>query len=330
MDIGKKKISNNGNIGDSDIKIQDISVRLNFLNYINPEDLKITLVTNLTSRFTDSDGDFWEDEHLKNYITKLENDNSSNKIVLFNREHIENFEKDFCITFSDNAPKHNMLSKSHELIENVGHDSWKLNTVRSHDVVRPTIKRANINDSEHYVYKNIFLNNNFEPTCNKFAKWRGSALNGAYFKLQIEIFNHYEDKNYSSNILPPALNEEFDGKFKSSSYSNNLCSFEIIIDTNEDIDNINHPITEHIDYKKSFRHYLGEDIQEKSGYNYIMNFSDDGKALLPPINSHAPFNSITNHNTCKFPNSGLNTLSFLRIPPLSNAIVAAGTALVYD
>ncbi len=327
--ILKKKISDNGNIGDSEIKIQDISVRLNFLNYVNPQDLKITLVTNLTSMFTDSDGDFWEDEHLKNYITKLEDDNSSNKIVLFNREHIENFEKDFCITFSDNAPKHNVLSKSHELIENVGHDSWKLNTVRSHDVVRPTIKRENINDSEHYVYKNIFLNNNFEPTCNKFAKWRGSPLNGAYFKLQIEIFNNYEDKNYSSYIIPPSLNEEFDGKFKSATYNNNLCSFEIIIDTNEDIDNINHPITEHIDYKKSFRHYLGENIQEKSGYNYIVNFSDEGKALLPPINSHAPFNSITNHNTCKFPNKNLNTLSFLRMPPLSNALVATGIALSF-
>ena len=327
--ILKKKISDNGNIADSEIKIQDISVRLNFLNYVNPEDLKITLVTNLTSRFTESDSIFWTDEGLKNYTTKLEENNPANKIVLFNRQHIENFEKDFCITFSDNAPKHNVLSKSNELIENVGYDSWKLNTIRSHDAVRPTIKTGNINDSEHYVYKNIFLNNGFEPTCNKFAKWRGSPLNGAYFKLQIEIFNNYEDKNYSSYIIPPSLNEEFDGKFKSSSYNNNLCNFEIIIDTNEDIDNINHPITEHIDYKKSFRHYLGENIQEKSGYNYIINFSDDGKALLPPINSHAPFNSITNHNTCKFPNEGLNTLSFLRMPPLSNALVATGIGLAF-
>jgi len=328
----KKKISDNGAIADGDIKIQDISVKINFLNYVNPQDLRITLYTNLSASIN-TESAFFEDATLQNKVTELENQNTSNKIVLFNGDYIENYEKDFCITFSDNAPRTNVLSNKAHGVNNVGVESWKFDEVRSHDIVRPTIKTDSDDEAKHYLYKHIFYNNDFDPMCNKFAKWRGSQLNGASFKLVIEMFNNYESKNYSTYVTPDFLNEENDGKFKSSVFSNNLCSFEIIIDTNEDIDNINHPITEHIDYKNSFKDYLNYNTSEadlgikRAGYNYLINFDSNTKFLLPPINSHAPFNSITNHNTCIFNNEGYNTFAFTRVPALSNTLIAAGSAI---
>lgn len=149
--------------------------------------------------------------------------------------------------------------------------------------------------------------------------------------MVVENFNTYQTANYSSYITPDFLNEENDGKFKSSVFNNNICSFEIIIDTHEDIDNINHPIAEHIDYKDSLMDYIAFDSPPeeglpslRKGYNYIITFNDATKHLLPPINSHSPFNAITNHNTCKFPDEGFNTFAFLRVPPLSSALIALG------
>ena len=329
----KQKISNDATITDADIKIQDISVKINFLNYPNPQDLKITLYTNLSTSFTSST-DFFTESDLVEKLGDLEAQNPANAIVLFNREHIDNYEKDFCITFSDNAPKNNVFSISDSGVINVGIESWKFNRVKSGGIIRPTIKTDGETEAKHYVYKNILLNNEHDPVCNKFAKWRGSALDGVSFKLVVEIFNNYDEKNYSSYILPDFLNEENDGKFKSSIFANNICNFEIVIDTDEAIDNINHPITKYIDYKDSFKDYInygtGDDQGVKrSGYNYLINFNENTKYLLPPINSHAPFNSVTNHNTCILPDEQYNTHAFVRVPSLSNIILTTGLGLSF-
>lgn len=327
-----------GNSNTDNVYIGDISLKLNFLNYVNPKDLKITLLTNFTSdtsadissyaNLINSGSDI--DNDLKIYLQKLEEQNPYNSIVLFNRETIQNYDRDFCITFSDYAPIHNQLSDLNNHLPHMPYSSWQNKTIKNDDCINASYKIDDYSESSCFLFRQMMMSKSQTIRNNKFRKWRGQNLLGAKFKLIIEIFNQYEESNISSMMDIDYIKNKNNDKFVSSVAENNMCSFEIIIDTAQDSNYhrsvINHPIYEYVSYNKNLAINYIDNIQAntstKDGYNFIVDGSD-----VPPVNFNAPLRSIINQNTCKFPKTELNNYGYHKNLPLSGQAIATAALI---
>lgn len=387
----------------NNLKIKDIEIQLNFLNYVNTKNLIIWLdvefsssdkekmrikcnnggctappqITsenvfvdqfisnnvykafggNIRNSFDISDNIDVKNTNINNMLKQLTDLNSLDtageklRLYLLNQETIQNKEYNFSVKFSDSASKNNVLF-DHNLFTQ-GAVNGEQNIISNNNDIRPTTSilgedtKYNASYSNLIKFHNLNINNN---TFNKFAnkslfvgvhpRARCQPLYGPYdsstkFTLNIAVLDEEDD------MLPldTTVNNEIhtnlasvENKISPANFFNNLCSWELILHT----DDTKKPITSQVN---SLANYGGTDSlslieygeQPKyPGYNFIANLSDR-KFLLPLVNMNAPTTFFQNYNACEYADSeliGRGTLvNTPRFPFEAIIFILAGTAV---
>lgn len=323
------------------VLIKDIRVKLNFLNFDNPGNLKITLICN-QSPIDESlkpvgaigNNPNYSDQKINNIIKDINNMNSGQKIVLYNGEYIQNYSDSFSITFSDYA-SHNYVY-SHDLY-NKNKDVSDILTfsITNNDYIKPSFKPDGYTDENSYDlqkyigHDTIIASNNFR---SKFANIE--IYKGCTFTLKIETSSDFGVDN-------PSYHSPFDGFLNQSQINNtekspipfnSLCSWELIVDVYDPEKDSTTPRTIEHDIAK----YIDLQGNKYPGYNYIIDASNIG-SLIPSVNKNAPFNSLDGYNGCvtnkeEINNFGNNRKSFLsnvsaQTIHLANMAILGGSAI---
>lgn len=306
--------------------IENIEVRLNFLNYFNPKNLKVWLTCpgsvinhNTTSSHSFTlpiDDDIKNKLGLTDYLTKLQGLHS-NSVTLLNQEHIDNYQNNFVITFSDNADKFKILSKpSYPTVsDNFQKVIYNNKICTNYDVVLPSLKIDQDNDinSEINAYTtklySINMHNN-QQTIYKFAGLKGKSLSDCKFTLNVQLLDYlindgrlYDNLSYNDQMAGNTLTENIP---ISNVSLNSLCSWEIVVYLKD----IKNPVSKNyvngVDYslihQDSYSPYVG--------YDYLMKLNDNQKMLLPLVNINAPYASIANVNRCSYNEESLGKSVF--------------------
>lgn len=316
----------------NNIRIKDIEVKLNFVNFDNIQDMKITLKYTNPTAATNSVPDtyyglvnannqpFGEPE-IDNYLRALSSQNPSDTIVLLNKEHIKQYNNEFILRFSDYASSFtfpNSLNKKEP--EEINFSSLLNTNLADGEALHPSYKPTGYSDQDTQKYKEILNTYNSCIIDNKFRKWYDRPLVGSNFVLEIEINNNYNKNNYS-NISDLHLKTNRDPDLlKSNVAKNSICSWEVIIDTFKTTDdyyqktqklNINHPVANHIDYTKNGVAATSTSNPYSDGYNFIGDFTGK-RFLVPPVNANAPHQYLTDFNSCVYPDRRYNNFGFSR------------------
>lgn len=334
----------------NNLYIKDIDLKLNFINFDNIRDMKITIKMETSNSQPGTGRDQYyhlitpgiipNNATINSYLTSLRNQNAGNQIVLMNKDNIKNYIKDFSLIFSDYANPHaNFDSKkvNDPPGYTTGNEQEKsFSRVLNFDIdhngtIHPTMQTDDYSHNDVQKFKEILNNYNVCIIDNKFRKWHGTKLINTKFTLEIEIFNNYDSNNVGSikdlhlkNIN--AINA-LNNRQKSIVADNSVCSWELIIDTFKTSDpqikkdvrlNINNPVSKYIDYSHGDTYIAGTTISSvyPDGYNFLGDFTDT-KFLIPPVNMNAPHSYLTGINECKFPNSSLNKFRNNRIEPVN-------------
>jgi hypothetical protein len=297
----------------SNLLIEDIEIRLNFLNYPNPKNLVIYLEVsgnplpspNYNQIYHNYDNNKSSDNRdLQTYMDALSAMNSGNKLYLLNAEAIDNYGPYFCIKFSDNVDNNislydrnkiagdNSILPSQVIVDHLG-------------AVRPTLAAPGYKDMEVAKYSNAIINNNIVIPSASFSKFKGMKLDGTVFTLHIGVIDETEKLSAKDFII---ANNELSGLigaeniFTSSDSNNNLCSWELIVHTTKN------PKFHTKDVLGLINYY---DNKKYDGYNFIYNFKNK-EYLLPLVNMNAPFPYLTGISTCSFTDAERvsNTLTY--------------------
>ena len=317
------------------IRIKDIEIKLNFVNFDNIQDIKLTL------KYTGSPSDgtrpssyyglvsnapFNNETNINNYVTALANQNPSDTIILLNKEHIKQYGNDFTLRFSDYASPfafHNPLNKIED--GEINHSSLLNTGVANGEALHPSFKPDGYTDKQTQFYRELLNTYNVCIIDNKFRKWYGSPLIGSKFVLEVELVNQYSKINYGNIPDTHLKNNKTEESLKSNIAKNSICSWEIILDTYRTDDaahrkeqrlNINHPAAEHIDYTRTSDDMSTTASEYADGYNFLGDFSDR-KFLVPPVNMNAPHQYLTDFNSCIYPEEAYNNWGFSRLEPIS-------------
>jgi len=320
-------------LGDiNNIRIKDIEVKLNFVNFDNIQDMKITLKYTNPAAATNSAPDtyyglvnannqpFGEPE-IDNYLQALSSENPSDTIVLLNKEHIKQYNNEFILRFSDYASPFTFPNSLNRKEPGEINFSSLLNTSSADgEALHPSYKPTGYSDQDAQKYKEILNTYNACIIDNKFRKWYDRPLVGSNFVLEIEIKNNYNKNNYS-NISDLHLKTNRDPDLlKSNVAKNSICSWEVIIDTFKTTDNyyqktqkfnVNHPVANHIDYTKAGVVATTSSNPYSDGYNFIGDFTGK-RFLVPPVNTNAPHQYLTDFNSCVYPDRRYNNFGFAR------------------
>lgn len=330
--------------------IKDIDLKLNFINFDNIRDMKITIKMETDNDQPETGRDQYyhlitpgmipNNESINNYLTSLQTQNAGNKIVLMNKDNIKNYIKDFSLIFSDYADPHaNFDSKKVNDTPGytTGNEQEKsFSRVLNFDIdhngtIHPTMQTDDYSHNDVQKFKEILNNYNVCIIDNKFRKWHGTKLINTKFTLEIEIFNNYDNNNVGSikdlHLKNISAINTLNNRQKSIIAENSMCSWELIIDTFKTSDiqikkdvrlNINNPVSKYIDYSHGDTYISGTAISSiyPDGYNFLGDFTDT-KFLIPPVNMNAPHSYLTGINECKFPNSLLNKFRNNRIEPVN-------------
>lgn len=379
----------------SHASIQDISVQINFLNYVNTKNLIVWLdvipckvVKAGLERQTPLDrfkyvksgipNSYFSKEHLtatqelnllpsgliRDYLTDLSsmNDNPTGtypegkdtyRLYLLNQEHVQSNIFNTSIRFSDSAHANSKPSNTnysyHAQI-----NPYEEQQVDSEIIqLLPTVIPPGYTDKEAKALSQVMNTNHMHMVNNRFVKFQGLplfmapiallgetdvttgslALNWGetQFVLNIAVVGPSDVMSPSDNIVGM---EQLVGLSTASnkrgcnSLNNSLCSWEIIIKTDQDTGS-----------GLEDRDTLGQiDYREKAsfpGYSFMANFKDK-EYLIPPINRASSSESYFAANPCKFPRESLNLPPFsprpfdmliaILIIPVATIIEAVGLA----
>lgn len=317
-----------------ELRIKDISLQLNFLNFDNTTDMKIYLKATFqegTSNISNASDhaivstmptNLLDSNNLNGYITELVSQNPNDTIVLLNREFIQNYGKDFVLTFSDYADIGTVFNDINITPDPPNYSSYLNRSLKHNDLVHPSHRVSSKTESACNIIKEKLNNYGVAIINNKFRKWYGKSLIGATFKLHIDIDNNYPNSAYGSILnLQYKDNASNLDQYESNVVSNSLCNWKLIIDTYKTSDtdayvrtlnNINNPITEFIDYTKGSS-YIGQNPTNSysSGYNFLADLSDK-EFLVPPVNQNAPLNNLKTYNECIYPKEDYNNFGFFQ------------------
>ena len=321
-------------VGSGDInnlRIKDIDIKLNFVNFDNIQDMKITLkynnnntgsdtVPNTYYGLVDANSSPFVETSVNSYLSALAIQNPPDTIVLLNKEHIKQYNNEFTLRFSDYASTFSFVNPLNKTEPGEINFSSLLNTsVSDGEAIHPSYKPAGYSDKQTQDFREILNTYNVCIIDNKFRKWYGKPLIGSNFSLEIEITNNYNKYNYS-NISDLHLKSNRDSDLlKSNVAKNSICSWQVIVDTYKTTDttqkiqklNVNHPASEHIDYTKVGVVATASSNPYSDGYNFLGDFTGR-KFLVPPVNMNAPHQYLTDFNSCVYPDKNLNNFGFSR------------------
>ena len=309
------KIYNIPTVDTSNLTIKDIELKLNFLNYANPKNMIIWLeiknsayngsalpsddkffINNAATRYSSN-------TELSSYISALDSMNpipgSSTsgiaKLYLLNQEHISNYSSNFTIKFSDHANKHVNATTSSD---GTYIRSSLQEGLYNNGEILPSVIASGYNDINAEMYRNIIKTNQINKVSNSFSKFANISLKDTEFTLNLAFVDALDHPN---NILDNLLvNDALAGlsltenKYYSTSVSNSLCSWEVIVHTDKIRQNVASDVLGYIDYAGTT---IGGGYVPHSGINYIGDFSNRN-FLIPNVNINAPYPYIANINKC--------------------------------
>jgi hypothetical protein len=314
------------------IKIEDIEIKLQFLNYVNTKNLVVWLEINPCEKFgatiakkqknnpkytadmeldpksNEFNGIVTTDSRIQQYLDKLNTMNSSSsstiKLFLLNREHIENNQYNKCLHFSDHASKYNELCNQN-LYGNI--NGTDVNNIHQYVVDRdslylqPTLVADSYSDKDVSLFKSIIKTNNIINTRSTFAKLKDLEL----FATADGHFN--SNTTFTLNI---AVVDDSDEMFPYDNIMNEqaLSGFTTV-DKKRKSTQIYNSLCywEVILHTASTQKFIPTDSLGQidydggvvSGYNFIADFTDK-KYLLPPVNLNAPNTVLNNSNLCTY------------------------------
>lgn len=250
--------------------IKSIEVKLNYLNYFNPKNLKISL--------------------------DISNGTFSKNIVLLNQEHIQNYKNNFVITFSDYADKYvvpskyynasNTLAYHQKILHN--YDKMLASTIGSDssDLISESSSYSMRLEGDDSIYQLSGLND--------------ITLTDTKFTLNIELANYLIDDGKVLDNL--SYNDQMSGNNLtenmpiSNTSLNSLCSWEIIANMTDIKNPVSYNYANGVDYSllnsETYAPY-------SSSYDYMVNLSDC-KFLIPLVNINAPYPSLAKVNSCSY------------------------------
>lgn len=289
-------------VGAASKLIKDIEVKLNFLNYPNPKNLLIWLDVNnpsLTGLPTSNKyfvSNNITSSELDSYRTATTLYNGFSKLYLLNQENISNYGVNFSVTFSDHASKYCNATVYNNSISAV---SPKQELLKNDGTIRPTLHTFGYNDITSETYKSCIVNNSLNDIQNTFSKYNGIPLTGTIFTLNIAVMDAID---YSVPVLDNLLiNDNMAGltstehRKASNTVSNSLCSWEVIVHTQD----VKYPIAEdfmgYIDYYTSTS---GTSYVPYTGYKEFLGNFTGKEFLIPNVNVNAPYDYIANISDC--------------------------------
>jgi hypothetical protein len=290
------------------LTVQDIELKINFLNYPNPKNLIFALEIHNPS--LPADPDFSRifvnsnktntNSDITNYVNLLNTTNTTTTpnarvLYLYNQDGLDKYSMNFNMLFSDNYSHSvvfhdineydNVLSKHNEILKNDGS-------------ISPTISVFGKNDTDSVKPKKGIIHNNIPINSATFAKFKNIPLKDTSFILRVYVLGNADKILAMDNVVN---NSELSGLSKfytersSNTIANSICSWDLIVHTEKTKKFHNKNSRSHFDYSNNSSSTL-------KGYNFIADFTNK-EYLLPKVNINAPFNYIANINYyCKYIN----------------------------
>ena len=300
-------VTSAGTVNIDTLTIQDIELKINFLNYPNPKNLIFALEIHNPSLPAEPNFDniFINNKTSVNrdiidYVNLLNKTNTSAApntriLYLYNQESLEKYSMNFSMLFSDNYSHstvfHNMneydtiLSKHNEILKSDGS-------------ISPTTSVFEQNDTDSVKLKKAIIHNDIAVNSATFAKFKNIPLKNTSFILRVYVLGNADKILSMDNIVN---NSELSGLSKfytersSNTIANSICSWDLIVHTEKTKKFHNKNSRCHFDYSNNASSTF-------KGYNFIADFTDK-EYLLPKVNINAPFNYIANINYyCKYIN----------------------------
>jgi hypothetical protein len=316
-----------------DLKIKDLEIKINFLNYPNPKNLIVWLEVyrpqGLQQPVPSSLG--YHPDYVKKLQSLNANININTKVLyLLNQESIDHYHHNLTLWFTDKAPVANTTFDVNKLLPSgilhdqkfIGSECFKL---------RPTLiangfsdidaaRNASIIRSEGGDSNRTGLSGRSFFTDASFSKFRDIPLRDTVFTLKVSVVNDTDtissgDELTNNGPLSGFISERT--KLASNIDINSICNWELIIHTDpvkhplpvESIGLLNREFGTITEEDKSFNEGPGQ----YDGYNYIVNLKNKHH-LIPQINLNAPYNYISNINPCKYYDNELSQSMGWRTP----------------
>jgi hypothetical protein len=294
------------------LKIKDIEVKLNFLNYPNPKNLIVYLEvqndtmstvpstepTKLFNKYIQPSDLSDSAPNIESYMSAVSGlhnppwlPQDKKRIYLLNRDSIDNYGYYFSLRFSDNASIFNTTTDYNKISDVI---CPQQHIVHDGEVLRPSISPTGYSDESIASYRNVFANNNMSLLEASFAKFKEIPLKNTKFTLNIVVVDHHDSVSIKDTVLN---NNELAGlniienKEISNNISNSLCNWELIVHTSNTKKFTVNDVLGYINYDAPSVNY--------SGYSFIADLTDK-KYMIPPVNINAPFPYISNINSCRY------------------------------
>ena len=322
------------------LKIQDLEVKLNFLNYINPKNLIIwldikpylpaeisdSMVTNSGTGLLTNYREINTISSLTSYNNNLQSQNSGLRLYLLNQEHINEYTNNFSITFSDNT---NKFISTNSLTTDILYKNYNNITLSNNNSISPSIYATGFNDIDSALFIGTIKTNNINNINNMLLKYKNLPLANTKFTLNILPVNNLELDNrildnlqYSNNV--DGVNSR---ELSSDNINNSLCSWEIIVHTTGIKQNINSDSLGKINYAGFIKDSGSAMV---TGYNYIGNFSNYPH-MIPSINLNAPYDYLANICDCSYDDPMMGkSISYTRPSYTDNLLTISKAANMYQ
>jgi hypothetical protein len=290
------------------LTIQDLELKINFLNYPNPKNLIFAL--EIHNPGLPADPDFNKifihnktnsnNTELTEYVTSLNSTNTTTNpnskiIYLYNQENLDNYHVNFSMIFGDNY-SHSIVFSDNNKYDSIL--SPHNENIKHNGCISPTLSAFGKNDEESAKYKKAIINNSISTNSATLAKFKNIPLKNTSFILRVYVLGNEEKLLAMDNVVN---NSELSGLAKfytdrtSNTIANSICSWDLVVHTEK---------TKKFNNKNSRCHfdYNNNNTSTLKGYNFIADFTDK-EYLLPKVNINAPFDYIANINYyCRYIN----------------------------
>jgi len=295
--------------GINNLFIEDLEIKINFLNYPNPKNMILALeifnptlpaLPEFNKIFISNDKQTTGVADLDTYISAINTMNTSTDersriIYLYNQESIENYNLNFNLLFSDNYKHQAVFDDSNKYDQYLSH----LNKpIHSDTPIRSTLSSNNYSDRQSAKYKKAINNNLLPVSSASLAKFKNIPLKDTSFILKVIILGTEENALAMDNVVN---NSELSGLTsfettrKSNTIANSICSWDLIVHTNKTPKFHNKNPRGHLDYDNNSNSVI-------KGYNFIGDFTNK-TYLIPKVNLNAPYQYLANINYyCRYIN----------------------------